>query len=162
MNNAINTDQQTTNGQQVAELYTLLSSLAQNLFNTKEIQHEQHALIKKTQMLENQIHSIQNSRRKGIPDGFISKKEAYFTHGLGLSERVFHLALFTMGVNTHEYVHLSEAGHEVDTFSYEEREVIIAIDIFLDDAIQVTGQTCESSILQGKRFRYIKSIQKTA
>lgn len=143
MNNSPAINTVNTHAVGTTELFSLFQSLTQSL-------------TERTRTLESQVQHLNASRRTGIPPGYLSKREAHATYGPGLSEKVFHLAMFTLGVNTHQYTHLTEDGIDVDTFSYEEKGVLSAVELFLEDAIQITELTCESSILHGKRFRYVK------
>mgnify|MGYP000393542569 CR=1 FL=1 len=111
----------------------------------------------------NSTYSVINNKielrnKAEIPDGYLSKKDAHFIYGLGLSEKVFRLTMFTCGVSTFDYLHTAEVGHEMKTFAYKENEVRAAILLLKSDATQVTPSMCQSDILNGTRFRYTKEL----
>jgi hypothetical protein len=60
------------------------------------------------------------------------------------------------GVPSKPYIHHGENGYDTSSTAYLEGEIEQAVERFLTDAKQVTTQMCESPMLGGRRFRYVK------
>ena len=124
--------------------------------NTQIIQ-VQTDINRKTEILENRVQNVELQHRNGVPEGYLSKSQAHHLYGRGLSEDVFHRAMKKIGVAFKKYIHRGEDGHDVATLAYLESEIEPAVELFLNDAKQATAQMCESPMLDGKRFRYVKA-----
>lgn len=123
--------------------------------NALLLQH-QAALSRQTEILEHRVQNVELQHRNGVPDGHLSKKQAHHLYGEGLSEEIFHLALAKIGVSIKNYIHRGDDGYEAATFAYLDSEIPAAVERFLSDARQCTPQMCQSPMLGGKRFRYVK------
>ena len=124
--------------------------------NTQIIQ-AQTDINRKAEILENRVQNVELQHRNGVPEGYLSKSQAHHLYGRGLSEDVFHRAMKKIGVAFKKYIHRGEDGHDVSTLAYLEGEIESAVALFLSDAKQATAQMCESPMLDGRRFRYVKA-----
>lgn len=106
--------------------------------------------------LADRVEQVEISHRNGVPEGFLSKKQAYHIYGEGFSSEVFHLAMVRLGVFTKTYIHRNSDGYEVPSVAYLAEEVLPAVEALIDSAHQCTATLCESPLLGSKRFRYIK------
>ena len=127
--------------------------------NARLIQH-QASLDRKTEILENRVQNVELQHRHGVPSGYLSKKNAHHLYGEGLSEDIFHLALAKAEVTIKNYISRGEDGYESATFAYLESEIQAAVDLLIEDAVQCSVQMCQSPMLGGKRFRYVKEAFK--
>jgi hypothetical protein len=141
----------------------IIGALVHGLMEIDAIKQQQSAIAKhqadldrKTELLENRVQNVELQHRNGVPDGYLAKKQAHHLYGEGLSEEVFHLALAKIGVPIKNYIHHGEDGYDTPTFAYLDSEIQAAIDLFIEDAKQCSPQMCQSPMLGGKRFRYVK------
>lgn len=134
-----------------------LAALVQTVVELDQVKQQQAALVRKTEILENRVQNVELQHRNGVPNGYLSKKQAHHLYGEGLSEEIFHLALAKREVPIKNYIHRGEDGYESATFAYLESAIQEAIDFLIAEAEQVTPQMCQSPMLGGKRFRYVKS-----
>ncbi len=135
----------------------ILAALVHGLVEIDRLKQQQVLITRKTEQLESRVEHVELQHRNGVPKGYLSRSQAHGLYGVGLSEKVFHLALQRLEVPTTPYVHHAEDGNEVATYGYLESDIAAAVQVFLDDAIQATRYMCESPLLEGKRFRYNKS-----
>jgi hypothetical protein len=122
--------------------------------NARMIQ-QQADLDRKTELLENRVQNVELQHRNGVPDGYLSKKEAHHLYGVGLSEEIFECLLVKVGVTSKRYMHIAE-GYKTPSTAYLEAEIQPAVEAFLEDAVQCSAVFCMSPMLDGKRFRYVK------
>ncbi len=141
----------------------VLASLVKGLIEIDRVKQQQDVILqrqteidRKAALLESRLEHVEIQHRNGVPDGYLSKKQAHHLYGVGLSEEVFHLALTKIGVPVKPYIHRGEDGYETPSQAYLEDEIASALDLFLEDARQVSAQMCASPMLGGKRFRYVK------
>lgn len=122
------------------------------------IENEQktQALEAKSELILNRLEHVEIQHKHGIPEGHYSKKQAHHLFATGLSSEIFHAAMTKIGVTVKPYMHRTDDGYENPTHAYKIDEIQSAMDLFLEDAVQVTTKTCESPMLSGKRFRYCK------
>jgi phage regulator Rha-like protein len=118
--------------------------------------NQQTAINRKAELLESRVEHVELQHRNGVPAEHLSKKHAHHLYGEGLSEEVFHLAMAKLEVPIKNYIHRGEDGYEVATYAYLEDKIQDAVDMLIADAKQVTPQMCQSTLLGGKRFRYMK------
>lgn len=164
LDDAISKEMSVTTNEQVANQSNALpnisdptlSALIQSLVELDQVKQQQEAIIQKTELLENRVQNVELQHRNGVPQGYISRKQAHHLYGVGLSEEIFHLALAHIGIQSKPYIHRGEDGYEVATHAYKDDDISEGIELFLDNANQVTPKMCESPMLNGKRFRYIK------
>lgn len=116
---------------------------------------QQADLDRKTEILENRVQNVEIQHRNGVPDGYLSKREAHHLYGVGLSEEIFECLLVKVGVSSKRYMHLAE-GYKTPSTAYLEAEIQPAVEMFLEDAVQCSAVFCMSPMLDGKRFRYVK------
>ncbi len=135
----------------------VLAALVHGLVEIDRLKQQQVLITRKTEQLESRVEHVELQHRNGVPKGYLSRSQAHHLYGVGLSEKVFHLALQRLEVPTTPYVHNTEDGNEVATYGYLESDIAAAVQVFLDDAIQATRYMCKSPLLEGKRFRYNKS-----
>jgi len=135
----------------------ILAALVHGLIEIDGIKQQQVTIIRKTEQLESRVEHVELQHRNGVPQGYLSRSQAHVLHGVGLSEKIFHLALHHLEVPTTPYIHHTEDGNDVATYAYLESDIAAAVRTFLDDAIQISRYMCESPLLNGKRFRYFKS-----
>ncbi|MBK1642478.1 hypothetical protein CKO12_11435 [Chromatium okenii] len=135
----------------------ILAALVHGLVEIDRLKQQQVLITRKTEQLESRMEHVELQHRNGVPKGYLSRSQAHGLYGVGLSEKVFHLALQRLEVPTTPYIHHAEDGNEVATYGYLESDIAAAVQVFLDDAIQATRYMCESPLLEGKRFRYNKS-----
>ena len=133
-----------------------LAALVQTVVELDQVKQQQAALARQTEMLENRVQNVELQHRSGVPDGYLSKKQAHHLHGVGLSDEVFHLAMARIGVTSKSYIHRGEDGYDVPSIAYKDDEVAPAVEMFLDDAVQDTPKFCKSPMLNGKRFKHCK------
>lgn len=124
----------------------------------QQILHDQNIqLAQENQVLAERVETVELQHRNGVPAGCISKGDAYSLYGFGLSSEIFHMALKHQKVERAPYVHTTAEGFQTPTFAYRNNgSVRQAIELFIEDAKQVTDWFCESKMLNGKRFRYKK------
>ncbi|MBV5309354.1 hypothetical protein [Chromatium okenii] len=134
----------------------IIAALVHGLMEIDGIKQQQVVIVRKTEQLESRVEQVELQHRNGVPQGYLSRSQAHVLHGVGLSEKVFHLALHQLEVPTTPYIHHAEDGNDVATFAYLESDIADAVRTFLEDAIQVTRCMCESPLLNGRRFRYFK------
>ncbi|MBV5309360.1 Rha family transcriptional regulator [Chromatium okenii] len=134
----------------------IIAALVHGLMEIDGIKQQQVVIVRKTEQLESRVEQVELQHRNGVPQGYLSRSQAHVLHGVGLSEKVFHLALHQLEVPTTPYIHHAEDGNDVATFAYLESDIADAVRTFLEDAIQVTRCMCESPLLNGRRFRYSK------
>lgn len=101
------------------------------------------------------VAQIEKITQNGVPVGYIAKSKAHKLYSIGLSKDIFEHALTALSVKTEKYVH-TENDHSVYTFAWKECEIKSAIGFFVENAVQTSAQTCSSTILNGKKFRFIK------
>ena len=123
--------------------------------------NQQTAINRKAELLESRVEHVELQHRNGVPAGHLSKRHAHHLYGEGLSEEVFHLAMAKFEVPIKNYIHRGEDGYEVATYAYLEDKIQDAVDALIADAKQVTAQMCQSPMLGGKRFRYVKDATDT-
>lgn len=111
----------------------------------------------KNDQLDTAISRLEIDTRNGVPSGYISKKHAHRMHSRGLSREIFEQALTVLEVSTQKYVH-TENGYSSHSIAWEEAAIEPAVNRFIDDAVQVTPSMCESPMLNGKRFRFVKEV----
>jgi phage regulator Rha-like protein len=133
-----------------------LAALVQTVVELDQVKQQHAALVRKTEILENRVQNVELQHRNGVPNGYLSKKQAHHLYGEGLSEEIFHLALAKREVPIKNYIHRGEDGYESATFAYLESAIQEAVDFLIAEAEQVTPQMCQSPMLGGKRFRYVK------
>jgi hypothetical protein len=141
-----------------------LAALVQVVVEVDQVKQQQAiiaqqtaALDRKTELLESRVEHVELQHRGNVPTGYLSKKQAHHLYGEGLSEEVFHLALAKIGVPIKNYIHRGDDGYDTPTFAYLESEIAAAVELFLDDAQQSTATLCQSPMLNGKRFRFVKA-----
>lgn len=140
----------------------IIGALVHGLMEIDTIKQQQAAIVQqqaaldyKTAVITSRLEHVELQHRHGVPDGYLSKSHAHHLYSRGLSEDVFHRAMLACGVTAQNYIH-TEDGHETQSVAYLESEIAPAVEVFLRDARQVTRLMCESPMLNGKRFRYIK------
>ena len=145
-----------------------LSALVKSLIEIDQIKQVQHKVIEKTDNLEKRTEELEqkiddhkeaavDELIEGVPEGYISQKSALVKYGNGLSAAVFKLAMSTLGVKRRGYSFVTDEGFRVNTYAYLRSELKTAVDLFLQDSVQVTGKTCSSAMLHGKQFRFVKA-----
>lgn len=129
-----------------------------HLEERQQILHDQNLqLAQENQVLTERVETVELQHRNGVPAGCISKGDAYSLYGFGLSSDIFHMALKHQKVERVPYVHTTAEGFQTPTFAYRNNgSVRHAIELFIEDSVQVTEWFCESFMLKGKRFRYKK------
>lgn len=140
------------------EVDALKQQTAAMLAQQASLVSQQATLDRKTEVLESRVQSVELQHRQGVPNGYLSKKNALHLYGEALSADIFHLAMAKREVPIKNYIHRGEEGYEVATFAYLETEIQAAVDFLIADAEQVTPQMCASPMLGGKRFRYVKDV----
>jgi hypothetical protein len=135
----------------------IIAALVQGLVEIDALKQQQAALTRKTEQLESRVENVELQHRNGVPKGYLSRSQAQAAYGLGLSKEVFFLALRQLKVPTTSYIHHGEDGNDVATFAYLESDIADAVQAFLADSFQATPCMCESPLLNGKRFRYLKT-----
>ncbi len=141
-----------------------LALIVQSAQKMDEISQRQAALEKESdeikrrnELLESRLESVELQHRNGVPEGYLPRKQAHHLYGRGLSYDIFYRAMKAVGVNMKPYIMTTDAGHEVATTALKAEEIEPAVTMFLDDAVQATQCMCESPILDGKRFRFVKA-----
>jgi len=151
---------QVSNPQTQAIIHTLVR-LDEVEERQQVLQQQNFAIAEQSQILQDRVEQVELQHRNGVPSGYLSKGDAYSLYGIGLSEDIFHAALKHLKIERINYIHTNKDGFTVPTYAYRNNGSIRpAIDMFLDDAVQVSKCFCESQILKGKRFRFNK--EKTA
>jgi hypothetical protein len=135
----------------------IIAALVQGLVEIDALKQQQAAIVRKTEQLESRVENVELQHRNGVPKGYLSRSQAQAAYGLGLSKEVFFLALRQLKVPTTSYIHHGEDGNDVATFAYLESDIADAVQAFLADSFQATPCMCESPLLNGKRFRYLKT-----
>ena len=102
-----------------------------------------------------QLKKLEIDTRNGVPTGFLSRSQAYRLHGKALSTDISEQALTSLEVQTKKYIH-TENDRSTQTFGWNEDQIETCIMKFIKDSAQVTKTQCESQLLNGKRFRYLK------
>jgi hypothetical protein len=138
-----------------------IAALVHTLVEIDQIKQRQVVQDQKNQQLEARLDAVELQHQNGVPVGHISRKQAHHLYAVGLGEEIFHLAMAAMKVPTKPYIHSGESGYDVPTNAYLESEIQAAIAGFLANAQQVSAKTCESPMLNGRRFRYVKENTKT-
>lgn len=132
-----------------------LAALVQTVVELDQVKQQHAALARKTEILETRVQNVELQHRNGVPEGYLSKKEAHHLYGVGLSEEIFECLLVKVGVTSKRYMHLAE-GYKTPCTAYLEAEIQPAVEAFLEDAVQCSAVFCMSPMLDGKRFRYVK------
>lgn len=139
-----------------------LAALIQTAIEVDALKQQQAAIAlhqadldRKTEILENRVQNVELQHRNGVPEGYLSKKEAHHLYGVGLSEEIFECLLVKVGVTSKRYMHIAE-GYKTPSTAYLESEIQPAVEMFLEDAVQCSAVFCMSPMLDGKRFRYVK------
>ena len=132
-----------------------LAALVQTVVELDQVKQQQAALVRKTEILETRVQNVELQHRNGVPEGYLSKKEAHHLYGVGLSEEIFECLLVKAGVTSKRYMHIAE-GYKTPSTAYLEAEIQPAVEMFLEDAVQCSAVFCMSPMLDGKRFRYAK------
>lgn len=114
-----------------------------------ELANRQAALARQNEILENRIQNVELQHRNGVPEGYLSKKNAHHLYGEGLSEEIFHLALAKASVTIKNYIARDDNGNESATFAYLESEIEDAVDMLIENAEQCSPQMCKSPMLAG-------------
>ncbi|MCK7579819.1 MAG: Rha family transcriptional regulator [Chromatiales bacterium] len=132
-----------------------LAALVQTVVELDQVKQQHAALVRKTEILETRVQNVELQHRNGVPEGYLSKKEAHHLYGVGLSEEIFECLLVKVGVTSKRYMHIAE-GYKTPSTAYLEAEIQPAVEAFLEDAVQCSAVFCMSPMLDGKRFRYVK------
>jgi hypothetical protein len=113
-------------------------------------------LIETKSDLESKIAQVDIKARNGVPVGYMGRKEAWRRFGDGLSEDIFKMALDVLAVPTEKYIHNTPDGYQVVSWAYKRVNIPDAVDLFIDDAVQVSPHFCKSPMLSDRRFRFVK------
>lgn len=119
-----------------------------------EMARQQAALLQEQQLVQQRLDQVEIQHRSGVPQGYLSKRQAHELHGQGLSEKIFHKAMTLMQVRTQPYLHTSEDGYQVPTVAYFADGVVTAIERFVRGAKQVTKHQCEHPLMGATRFMF--------
>lgn len=144
---------------QELEAQTKPMSPAELLVNQAQLLVEQEQRLALTeQRLDTQettLAQLEVNTRNGVPLGFISKSKGHRQYSQGLSKAIFEQVLTFFNIQQQPYVH-TENGRSTHTFAWKEDQIEAAINLFINDAKQITDTQCSSGFLNGKRFKFTK------